>query len=128
MRKKFPNFISQENSGIVHKCTVFTVLVNDQVFILFQLLNINPCKIIKYLHKGILNHDFQVLVVAGGYQDPDDAWVTNSKYKVLSSTEMLTLGTNYWTVATPLPKAMYGFASTSLNGKIYFIGEYKFYT
>merc|ERR1719419_586926 len=66
----------------------------------------------------LLRQGRKVLVVAGGYQDPP---VTGGNYKQFSSTEMLTLGANYWTIATPLPKAMYGFASTSLNGKIYFI-------
>jgi len=65
----------------------------------------------------------KVLVVAGGFQDNyiKTGIQTGIKYDELSSTEMLTLGTNKWISATPLPKAMYGFASTSLNGKIYFI-------
>jgi len=61
----------------------------------------------------------KVLVVAGGFRD--NYIKTGITYDELSSTEVLTLGTSYWTSATPLPKAIYGFASTSLNGKIYFI-------
>ena len=40
----------------------------------------------------------------------------------MSSTETLTLGENAWKIAVPLPKPMHSFGSTSLNGKIYFIG------
>jgi len=52
----------------------------------------------------------KVLVVAGGFRSGfrDDYIKTGSKYDELSSTEVLTLGTSYWTTATPLPKAIYG--------------------
>ena len=59
----------------------------------------------------------QVLVVAGGYA---------GKYDEISSTEMLIMGTNAWTSAAPLPTGIWGFASTSLNNKIYFIGWWFF--
>jgi len=61
----------------------------------------------------------KILVVAGGFQD--NYIKTSIRYDELSSTEILTLGTYVWVSVTPLPKAMSGFASTSLNGKVYFI-------
>merc|ERR1711915_877949 len=43
------------------------------------------------------------------------------RYDEISSTETLIMGTNAWTSAAPLPTGIWGFASTSLNNKIYFI-------
>jgi len=61
-----------------------------------------------YFHQ----HGKKVLVVAGGYA---------GRYDEISSTEMLIMGTNAWNSAAPLPRGISGFASTSLNNKIYFI-------
>jgi len=57
-------------------------------------------------------HGKKVLVVAGGYA---------GKIESFSSTEMLIMGTDAWKGASPLPRGISGFASTSLNNKIYFI-------
>merc|ERR1711915_667321 len=65
----------------------------------------------------------KVLVVAGGYQGQKFLrWVKDDDDLILSPTETLTLGENAWKMAAPLPKPMHSFGSTSLNGKIYFIG------
>ena len=45
------------------------------------------------------------------------------RYKRMSETETFTMGSDAWTVAAPLPKAVYGFASVSLNDKVFFLGE-----
>ena len=44
-------------------------------------------------------------------------------YQALSSTETFTMGSNAWSVAAPLPFAVYGFASVSLNNKVIFLGR-----
>merc|ERR1712083_914816 len=62
-----------------------------------------------YFHQ----HGKKVLVVASGY--------AGSYNEEISSTEMLIMGTHAWTGAAPLPRGIFGFASTSLNNKIYFI-------
>merc|ERR1711915_499368 len=62
-----------------------------------------------YFHQ----HGKKVLVVAGGY--------AGSYNEEISSTEMLIMSTHAWTSAAPLPRGIFGFASTSLNNKIYFI-------
>jgi len=62
----------------------------------------------------------KVLVVAGGYQSWGNAAVDEEKYAMFL-TERLILGENGWKIVAPLPQPMYGFASASLNDKIYLI-------
>lgn len=54
-----------------------------------------------------------ILVVAGG-RDKDNT--------ILSSTETFKLGTNAWTPANPLPRAMYGMASVSIEQGVIILG------
>jgi len=65
-----------------------------------------------YYHKN----GKKVLVVGGGYY---------GRYQNIYSTETLTLGSDAWTKAATVPmqslKRSYGFASVSLNNKVYFI-------
>ena len=68
----------------------------------------------------------QVLVVAGGYQSWGNAAVDEEK-DAMFLTERLILGENGWKIVAPLPQPMFGFASASLNDKIYLIGEDPFY-
>ena len=62
----------------------------------------------------ILHLSVKVLVVAGGYY---------GSYTKISSTETHTLGSDAWSLGSPLPRAIKSFASVSLNDKIYFIGN-----
>ena len=56
----------------------------------------------------------KVLVVGGG----------GNRKNPLSSTEILTMGSKTWTVSAPLSLPVpYGFASVSLNNKVYFLGN-----
>ena len=41
----------------------------------------------------------------------------------MSETETFTMGSTAWSVAAPLPMAIYGFASVSFNNKVFFLGE-----
>jgi len=54
----------------------------------------------------------KVLVVGGGY---------HGRFNKMSGTETFTMGSDAWAVAAPLPMAMYGFASVSLNDKVFFL-------
>merc|ERR1712083_496652 len=58
----------------------------------------------------------KIFVVGGGFFGP---------HIKLSSTEMLSLGSTAWTIASPLPRAMMYFGYVSLNNKIYFLEALK---
>merc|ERR1711915_84414 len=62
----------------------------------------------------------KVLVVAGGFQGRGNVAVDEEKFAMFI-TERLILGENGWKIVAPLPQPMYGFASASLNDKIYLI-------
>ena len=55
----------------------------------------------------------QVLLVAGGSND--DAY--------LSSTEVLTVDSHAWTMVTPLPRALAGVGSVTLDNTVYMTGK-----
>ena len=55
----------------------------------------------------------QVLLVAGGYAD----------HAPLSSTEMLTVDFPAWTMVTPLPRALSGVGSVTLDNTVYMTGK-----
>ena len=61
----------------------------------------------------------KVLVVGGGYKYLGEYL----GYQAKASTETFTMGSNAWSVAAPLPFAVYGFASVSLNNKVIFLGR-----
>ena len=60
--------------------------------------------------------DMQVLLVAGGYRFDDDGGP-------LSSTEVLIGDSPVWTMATPLPRALDGMASVTLDNTVFMIGK-----
>ena len=53
----------------------------------------------------------QVLLVAGGNNDA-----------YLSSTEVLTVDSPAWTMATPLPRAVYGVRGVTLDNTVFMTG------
>ena len=60
----------------------------------------------------------KVLVVGGGYY---------GRYNEISSTEIFTMGSKSWSVSAPLSLPVsHGFASVSLNNKVYFLGKLFF--
>ena len=60
----------------------------------------------------------KVLVVGGGYY---------GRYNEISSTEIFTMESKTWSVSAPLSLPVpRGFASVSLNNKVYFLGKLFF--
>ena len=57
----------------------------------------------------------QVLLVAGGLDD--------DYYPPLSSTEVLTVDSPAWTMATPLPRSLGGVRGISLDNIVYMTGK-----
>ena len=44
----------------------------------------------------------------------------------MSSTELLTVGSDAWTMTTPLPAVMYGMRSANVDNKVFFTGRALF--
>ena len=57
----------------------------------------------------------QVFLVTGGYNNGDS----------LSSTEWLSSTSSSWTMATNLPRRMYGVRGVTLGGELYMTGQYN---
>jgi len=56
----------------------------------------------------------QVLLAAGGFD--------HFAYEYMSSTELLTVGSDAWTMATPLPGVMYGMRTANVDNKVFLTG------
>ena len=56
----------------------------------------------------------KVLLAAGGFD--------HVEFEYLSSTELLTVGSDAWTMATPLPGVMYGMRTANVDNKVFLTG------
>ena len=62
----------------------------------------------------------KVLLVAGG--------LLGDQFTAMSSTEVLALGSDTWTLATPLPQARSGLVGVTIDNRLYMTGTVLFGT